>query len=110
MTNDNLHMISAITDKTLYNMILGNGSSKTRILILDELLKQAYNANQLSKKLKLDYKTIRYHMEIICKYQYATEEKFGKYTYYHPGDKLIKHLDEYILIKEYYENQMFKGE
>ena len=110
MKTDNIHMIATITDKTLYNMILGNGSSKTRILILDEILKQPYNANQLSKKLKLDYKTIKYHMEIICKYQYATEEKFGKYTYYHPSDKLIKHFDEYILIKEYCKNQMFKGE
>ena len=90
-------------------MILGTNSSRTRILIIDEILKKPYNANQLSKKLKLDYKTIRYHMEIICKHQYAIEEKFEKYTYYHPSDKLIKHIDEYIQIKEYWKNQIFEG-
>ncbi len=109
MRTNNVHMICLVKDKELYNMILGTNSSRTRILIIDEILKKPYNANQLSKKLKLDYKTIRYHMEIICKHQYAIEEKFEKYTYYHPSDKLIKHIDEYIQIKEYWKNQIFEG-
>lgn len=102
-------MISIVNDKELFNMILGNNSARTRISIIDEILNKPYNANQLSKKLKLDYKTIRYHLGIICKHQYATEEKFEKYTYYYPSDKLIKHIDEYIQIKEYYKNQILKG-
>ena len=102
-------MIHRIKDKELYNMILGTNSTKTRILIIDEILKEPHNANQLAKKLKLDYKTIKYHMRVICKHQYATEEKFEKYTFYYPSDKLIKHIDEYIEIKEYYKNQIFEG-
>ena len=52
-------MIHRIKDKELYNMILGTNSAKTRILIIDEILKEPHNANQLAKKLKLDYKTIK---------------------------------------------------
>ncbi|MBQ7927999.1 MAG: winged helix-turn-helix transcriptional regulator [Methanobrevibacter sp.] len=109
MKTSNIHMIHRIKDKELYNMILGTNSAKTRILIIDEILKEPHNANQLAKKLKLDYKTIKYHMRVICKHQYATEEKFEKYTFYYPSDKLIKHIDEYIEIKEYYKNQIFEG-
>ena len=101
-------MFGIVKDKELYNMILGTTSARTRILIIDEILTKPHNANQLSKKLRLDYKTIRYHMDIICKHQYATEEKFGKYTYYFPGDKLIKNIDEYNQIKEYLKNEAHK--
>ena len=88
-------------DKELYIMLVGNKGGSTRIRILDEIIFLPKNANQLSKKLNLDYKTIRYHMEIICKHNYATKESFGKYVYYHPSDKLIKNMDEYNIIKEH---------
>ncbi|MEE0934439.1 MAG: winged helix-turn-helix domain-containing protein [Methanobrevibacter sp.] len=106
---NNVQIFHTIRDKELYNLILGTNSAKTRIRILDELLAKPFNANQLAKSLKMDYKTIRYHMEIICKHQYATKERFEKYTFYFPSEKLIKHIDEYIQIKEYYKSQMFEG-
>ena len=88
-----------IKDKELYTMLIGKSGGKTRIRILDAILIMPSNANQLSKKLKLDYKTITYHLDIICNHQYATREKFGKNTFYYPSDRLIKELDEYIQIK-----------
>lgn len=106
---NNFHVFYKCKDKELYNLVIGTHSAKTRILIIDEILTKPCNANQLAQKLELDYKTIKYHMDIICKHQYATKEKFEKYTIYFPSDKLIKHIDEYIQIKEYYKNQMFKG-
>lgn len=104
IANDDTHVKHAIQNKELFSMILGEKGGRTRRMILDELLLHPCNANQLAKKLKLDYKTILYHMDIICKHQYATREKFEKYTYYHPSDKLIKNIDEYIQIKEHIKN------
>lgn len=94
-----------ISDKELFNMLIGKTGGRTRIKILDELLTMPSNANQLSKRLKLDYKTITYHLDIICSHKYVTKEKFEKKTFYYPSDKLIKKLDEYILIKEYINEQ-----
>ena len=97
---NNIQQIVAIKDKKLFNMLKGAKGGKTRIRILDAILVEPSNANQLSKKLNLDYKTITYHLNIICNHNYATKEQFEKSTYYHPSDRLIKRLDEYTIIKE----------
>lgn len=104
---NSIHIIYKNTNRELLNLIMGTKSGKTRIKILDELLIRPYNANQLATKLNLDYKTITYHMNIICKYQFATKDKLGKYTIYSASDKLIKHIDEYNDIKNYY-NKIIK--
>lgn len=97
-TNNILSMLN-IEDKELLNILIGETGGKTRMRILDAILIMPRNANQLSKQLKLDYKTITYHLNIICKHKYATKETFGKITFYYPSDKLIKKLDEYNEIK-----------
>ncbi len=91
--------------KDLYNLIIGRPGGENAMRILDEIISKPQNANQLSKALGLDYKTIVYHMKIICNHQYATREKFEKYYYFHPSDKLIKNLDEYNYIKQKYRNE-----
>ena len=105
---NNIQFISNIEDKELYSMLSGNKGGRTRMRILDEILTNPSNANQLAKKLKLDYKTITYHMNIICRHKYATKELFENYVRYYPSDKLIKKIDEYIKIKECVQNE-FQG-
>lgn len=100
----NLQIIN-IKDKELYSMLMGSDGGRTRMKIIDEILIKPCNANQLSKRLKLDYKTITYHLDIICSHRYMTREKFEKKTYYYPGDRLIKNLDEYIDIRKQIDNQ-----
>ncbi|MBR5503828.1 MAG: winged helix-turn-helix transcriptional regulator [Methanobrevibacter sp.] len=97
---NNIQKIANIEDKELFNMLKGAKGGQTRIRILDAILAEPSNANQLAKKLNLDYKTITYHLNIICNHNYATKEQFEKSTYYHPSDRLIKRLDEYTIIKE----------
>ena len=94
-----------IKDKELYSMLMGGDGGKTRMKIIDEILIKPSNANQLSKRLKLDYKTITYHLDIICSHKYMTREKFEKKTYYYPSDRLIKNMDEYIDIRKQIDNQ-----
>ncbi len=86
--------------KDLFNILVGRPGGKTSMIILDEILKKPQNANQLSKALGFDYKTIRYHLKIFCNHNYVVKEKLNSYTYYFPSEKLIKNLDEYKLIKE----------
>ena len=100
----NLQIIN-IKDKELYSMLMGSDGGRTRMKIIDEILIKPCNANQLSKRLKLDYKTITYDLDIICSHRYMTREKFEKKTYYYPGDRLIKNLDEYIDIRKQIDNQ-----
>ena len=100
----NLQIIN-IKDKELYSMLMGSDGGRTRMKIIDEILIKPCNANQLSKRLKLDYKTITYHLDIICSHRYMTREKFEKKTYYYPGDRLIKNLDEYIDIRKQIDNE-----
>lgn len=102
---NNIQYMLGITDKELFNILIGETGGKTRIKILDAILIMPSNANQLSKQLKLDYKTITYHLDIICNHNYATKETFGKITFYYPSDKLIKKLDEYNEIKGKIKNQ-----
>lgn len=71
--------------------------------ILDEIINKPCNANQLAKRLKLDYKTITYHMKIICKHKYAVKITFEKYACYYPSERLMDSIEEYNLIKEYIE-------
>lgn len=100
MDSNNIQRKMHIEDKELFNMLKGTRGGQTRIRIIDAILLEPSNANQLSKKLELDYKTITYHLDIICSHNYATKESFEKSSYYHPSDRLIRKLDEYKIIKK----------
>ena len=52
-------------NRELMNLILGRKGGETTIRIIDQLLERPYNINQLSKKLGLNYKTIKYHIKLI---------------------------------------------
>ena len=92
--------IWAAKDKELVILILGREGGKTTARIIDSLLEKPYNKNQLTNILHLDYNTITYHTDLLCKHGYATKEKFENSYYYHPSNKLFNHIDDYILIKE----------
>lgn len=99
MNGTNVNGFLNIEDMELFTLLIGETGGKTRMRILDAILAMPKNANQLSKQLNLDYKTITYHLDIICTHKFATTETFGKITFYYPSDKLIKRLDEYKHIR-----------
>ena len=49
----------------LYWLIANSLGGLNRGRILNELFKKPENANELSNSLNIDYKTIRYHLEIL---------------------------------------------
>jgi DNA-binding transcriptional ArsR family regulator len=58
----------------------------TRIKIVDLLNERPYNMNQLSEKLKMDYKTIQHHIKVLedNKIIVSEEKKYG--TIYFPSE------------------------
>lgn len=100
MKSNNSFDISKIKDKELYNLIVTRNGGKTSMMIIDLILVKPSNANQLAKTLGLDYKTIRYHLNIFCSHKYVTKETLDNYSTYFPSDKLIKNIDEYNNIKK----------
>ena len=63
----------------LWYLIAGTGGGKTRGRIINLLKKNPSNANKISEILKLDYKTVRHHLEILEKNNIITAINKGKY-------------------------------
>jgi len=63
--------------KLLCYLIKGTRGGETRALILKYLSENSYNANQLSNILKMDYKTVRYHLSILIKNNIINMDKKG---------------------------------
>jgi predicted transcriptional regulator len=62
------------------------GINRGRILI--ELFNKPQNANELSKNLKVEYKTIRYHLKVLKENGLITSVGGGYGKTYFPSDEL----------------------
>ena len=64
----------------LWWLIAGSEGGYNRAQIIHVLNDRPCNANQLAKKLKLDYKTIRHHLDVLTKNNLLTftGSKYGK--------------------------------
>jgi len=51
----------------IWYLIAGTRGGETRAIIIKSILDEPKNANQLAKSLKLDYKTIRHHIDVLTK-------------------------------------------
>jgi len=64
-------------------LIAGTRGGVTRAEIIKTLHATPQNANQIATKLKVDYKTVRYHLEVLEKNRILTSvgDKYGA-TYF----------------------------
>lgn len=74
--------------RLLWWLLAGSAGGFNRGRILEELFNQPHNANDLSKVLKLDYKTIRHHLEVLDKNNLITYTGKGYGQMYFPSDLL----------------------
>ena len=58
--------------QTLWYLLAGTRGGPMRARILTEIRKQPANANQLAKRINVDYKTIQHHLELLQKHQLLT--------------------------------------
>lgn len=95
-----------VNNKELYYLLKGRKGGKTTIDIIDMILEKPCSRTQLSKELNVDYKTVTYHLSIVCKYNYISKEKFERTYFYSPSEKLLNNINEYYHIRKLVE----KGE
>jgi predicted transcriptional regulator len=79
----------------LWWLLLNTQGGENRAKILKEIFKKPGNAHELCTILNLNYKTIRYHLDLLEKNKIilGVGEKYGK-TYF-PSDEL-KDLEDYF--------------
>lgn len=63
----------------LWYLIAGTKGGETRGRIIDFLKENPSNANKIAEMLKLDYKTIRHHLEVLEKNNIITAVNKGNY-------------------------------
>ncbi|MBI2101026.1 winged helix-turn-helix transcriptional regulator [Candidatus Woesearchaeota archaeon] len=63
----------------LWYLVAGTKGGETRARIIDFLRKKPSNANKIAEILKLDYKTIRHHIEVLEKNNIITAINKGNY-------------------------------
>ncbi len=87
-------------ESLFWHMIAGTKGGPNRLFILSLLCSRPYNANQITQKLKLDYKTVRHHLEILVSnglIYVSKEPRYGEL--YHVNDfarEKVKKFDHMI--------------
>jgi len=84
--------------RLLWWLLGGSSGGMNRGRILEVLWDQPMNANELSKSLNLDYKTVRHHLQILEKNNLITHTGSGYGMMYFPSDLLEKNQNFYLEI------------
>ena len=79
--------------RLLWWLLAGSVGGINRGRILEELFQKPHNANELSKVLELDYKTVRHHLEVLEKNRLVTSTGTGYGKVYFPSDMLEENTE-----------------
>jgi DNA-binding transcriptional ArsR family regulator len=63
----------------LWYLLAGTRGGETRCIIINHLKQKPSNAHQLTTALKLDYKTIRHHLDVLEKNRLIMAINKGEY-------------------------------
>ncbi len=74
--------------KIIWWLFAGTRGGETRIKIVEKIKERPYNSNQLAEILKMDYKTIRHHINVLLENRIitATGDRYG--TVYFLSDEM----------------------
>ena len=86
--------------KLLWWILAGSVGGLNRGRLINVLFERPHNANELSKILNLDYKTIRHHLKVLEKNKLITSmgSEYGKV--YFPSDMLEENIEYFNEIWE----------
>jgi DNA-binding transcriptional ArsR family regulator len=84
--------------RILWWLIAGSRGGMNRARILEALHHRPYNANQLTQRFGLDYKTVRYHLDVLKRHQVIISLGEGYGTMYFLSDRMQSHYSEFLEI------------
>ncbi|AIS32982.1 MULTISPECIES: winged helix-turn-helix domain-containing protein [Methanobacterium] len=86
--------------RMLWYLIAGTRGGVNRAKIINFLNQRPYNVNQLAEMLDVDYKTIRYHIDVLEENEIVTPggEKYG--TMYFLTSKMEDNYQTFLEIWE----------
>lgn len=92
--------------RMLWYLIAGTRGGVNRAKIIKLLNERPNNVNQLAKILKVDYRTIRHHMDVLEEngVVISAGEKYG--MLYFLSDKMEKNYDTFLEIWEDVQNKL----
>ena len=85
----------------LYWLLANSLGGSNRGKILENLFNKPQNANELSNNLKLEYKTVRYHLKVLEENNLITSVGGGYGKTYFPSEDLEQ--NKHIFDKIWYE-------
>ncbi len=93
--------------QAVYWLIAGSKGGINRAKILFALEKEPMNSNVLSKKMKVDYKTIQHHISLLLENHLIvkTGSKYGQVFFVSPQLK-----ENWSLLKKLFEKKILKEE
>lgn len=71
--------------RVMWYLFAGMRGGVTRMKMIDILIKRPYNMNQMSKELKIDYKTVQHHIKVLEENRLITSEEKKYGTIYFPS-------------------------
>jgi predicted transcriptional regulator len=83
-------------ERALYWIIAGTMGGNNRARIIKELIEKPQNTNQLSKKLKLDFKTVQHHLKVLEKNKLVMYKGGGGFAkIYFPSQMLEENIESF---------------
>lgn len=79
--------------KVLWWLIAGTRGGKNRLRIIRAVREKPMNTNQISKKLNLDYKTVKHHLELLKENRVVTTMGDGYGKTYFLSDQMEDNFD-----------------
>ncbi|KAB1196238.1 MULTISPECIES: winged helix-turn-helix domain-containing protein [Haloferax] len=77
----------------LWYVLTGTRGGANRIRILRELADRPRNANRLAEELRLDYKTVRHHLDVLVQNGLVEHSGTGYGAVYLPSGQTRQHWD-----------------
>jgi DNA-binding transcriptional ArsR family regulator len=83
------------TRRLLWWLIAGTRGGVNRARIIHLLHERPYNANQLAELLKLDYKTVRHHLDYLMKHDVIIQQGEGYGSVYYLSNEIDENYESF---------------
>jgi len=84
--------------QVLWWLIAGSKGGINRARIIQALHERPYNANQLTLKFSIDYKTVRHHLDVLKKHQVVRTMGEGYGTMYFLTEQMSARYEDFMEI------------